>query len=57
MGDKAILQAMKTNEEDTNTAYERVVGHKQAWPDMRTVLERALEDERRHRSWMVATIE
>lgn len=26
MGDKAILQAMKTNEADTNTAYERAVG-------------------------------
>lgn len=26
MGDKAVLQAMKTNEDDTNTAYERALG-------------------------------
>jgi hypothetical protein len=30
MRDKAILQAMKTNEDDTNTAYERAVKHDDA---------------------------
>jgi uncharacterized protein (TIGR02284 family) len=57
MGDKAILQAMKTNEDDTNTAYERAVGHKDASGDLHATLQRALEDERRHRAWMVETIE
>lgn len=56
MGDKAILQAMKTNEDDTNTAYERAVEHKNADSQLRSVLARALDDERRHRSWMVETI-
>jgi uncharacterized protein (TIGR02284 family) len=56
MGDKAILQAMKTNEDDTNTAYERAVKHS-APDDVHLVLERALADERRHRDWMVETIE
>ena len=28
MGDEAILQAMRTNEADTNTAYERAVNFK-----------------------------
>ena len=26
IGDNAVLQAMKTNEDDTNTAYERALG-------------------------------
>jgi uncharacterized protein (TIGR02284 family) len=57
MGDKAILQAMKTNEDDTNTAYERAVKHDEASADMRDVLSRGLADERRHRDWMVKAIE
>jgi uncharacterized protein (TIGR02284 family) len=57
MGDKAILQAMKTNEDDTNTAYERAVKHDEASEDVRDVLSRGLTDERRHRDWMVETIE
>jgi uncharacterized protein (TIGR02284 family) len=56
MGDKAILQAMKTNEDDTNTAYERAVQHKDASATVHDTLERALGDERRHRQWMVETI-
>jgi uncharacterized protein (TIGR02284 family) len=57
MGDKAILQAMKTNEDDTNTAYERAVQHRDATPALHGTLERALSDERRHRDWMVETIQ
>src|SRR6185437_7765712 len=57
VGDKTILQAMKTNEDDTNTAYERAVNHGQATPQIRAALEDALGDERRHREWMVETIE
>ncbi|HZT18388.1 MAG TPA: ferritin-like domain-containing protein [Dongiaceae bacterium] len=57
IGDKAILQAMKTNEDDTNTAYERAVQHRQASASIRETLERGLSDERRHRDWMVTTIE
>jgi uncharacterized protein (TIGR02284 family) len=57
MGDKAILQAMKTNEDDTNTAYERAVKHDEASEDVRDALSRGLADERRHRDWMVETIE
>ena len=56
MGDKAILQAMKTNEDDTNTAYGRAVQHKQADADLLSALQQALGDERRHRDWMIATI-
>ncbi len=48
MGDEAILQAMRTNEADTNTAYERAVQFKGLQVNTREVLQRGLEDERRH---------
>jgi uncharacterized protein (TIGR02284 family) len=56
VGDKAILLAMKTNEDDTNTAYERATQN-DAPPEAHAVFERALEDERRHRDWIAATLD
>lgn len=56
MGDKAILMAMKTNEDDTNTAYERAVSHKGLTAEMRKVLSSNLSDERRHRTWIEQTL-
>jgi hypothetical protein len=38
-GDKQVLQAMKTNEDDTNTAYERAIKHEEAG-DLVTAFER-----------------
>jgi uncharacterized protein (TIGR02284 family) len=55
-GDKAILQAMRTNEADTNTAYERAVQFRDLAPDCRDALERGLEDERRHCEWILETL-
>jgi rubrerythrin len=52
MGDGAILTAMRTNEEDTVTAYERASRHAEAPPDARQIFERAHADELRHRDWM-----
>ncbi|MDB6090714.1 MAG: uncharacterized protein JWN85_3498 [Gammaproteobacteria bacterium] len=52
LGDKRILQAMKTNEEDTNTAYERAVEHADVDDDLRGVFAKNLADERRHRAWI-----
>ncbi|MBV9523227.1 MAG: ferritin-like domain-containing protein [Alphaproteobacteria bacterium] len=57
MGDEAILQAMRTNEDDTNTAYERAVGFRDTPATTREMLERAREDEQRHREWIVAAID
>lgn len=57
MGDGAILKAMKTNEDDTVTAYERAVGHPDALPKTRAFFEKALTDEQRHRAWMQQTAE
>lgn len=52
MGDTAILQAMRSNEEDTNTAYERAVKADEGTPAAATALRAGLEDERRHRAWI-----
>jgi uncharacterized protein (TIGR02284 family) len=55
-GDHAILLAMKTNEDDTNKAYERATGRSDLPIDVRDVLERNLQDERRHRAWIEARL-
>jgi uncharacterized protein (TIGR02284 family) len=55
MGDEAILKAMRTNEDDTNAAYERAFA--KCPPEACEVLSRGLDDEHRHREWIVATLE
>lgn len=55
MGDAAILKAMKTNEDDTVTAYERAAEHQDAIPRSKAFFETALADEQRHRAWMQET--
>ena len=53
MGDETILRAMRTNEDDTNTAYERATKFEYVTPEIRAVLERNLQDERRHCAWIL----
>lgn len=55
MGDKTILKAMKTNEDDTVTAYSRAVNHPDAVEKSRAFFAKALADEERHREWMDKT--
>lgn len=50
--DRAILVAMKTNEDDTNRAYERALRHENVPSDIVEVLSKNLADERRHRAWI-----
>jgi hypothetical protein len=52
VGDGAILSAMRSNEEDTVTAYERASRHEKATPEARAIFEKAHADELRHREWM-----
>jgi uncharacterized protein (TIGR02284 family) len=52
VGDKGILAAMRSNEDDTNEAYERALEREDVLPRARGLLERNLEDERRHRAWI-----
>lgn len=52
MGDRIVLAAMKDNEDDTNTAYERALLHPDLPASTREVLQRNLIDERAHRVWL-----
>jgi hypothetical protein len=56
VGDQAILRAMKSNENDTNTAYERAIGHGYLKPELRRIVQGNLADERRHRDWIEVTL-
>ena len=57
MGDGAILKAMKTNEDDTVTAYERAASNETTLPEAKAFFEQALHDEQRHRAWFEETAE
>ncbi|MBP0485058.1 DUF892 family protein [Sagittula salina] len=51
-GDDAVIGAMKTNEDDTVSAYENALSNAVIDATWRPVLEKGLADERRHRAWM-----
>jgi hypothetical protein len=51
-GDSGILKAMKSNEDETNEAYEQALARGDMTANRRDVLERNLADERRHRAWI-----
>ena len=55
--DRAVLLAMKSNESDTNLAYERAVRHPELTTEIRRLLEENLGDERRHKAWIEARLE
>lgn len=55
-GDKAILKAMKTNEEETTTKYQKAVDDDHS-REVQSVLEKGLADERRHKAWLEETLD
>ena len=56
VGDGAILAAMRTNEDDTVTAYDRAVTHPDCPEKIVSILKRGQRDEHRHRAWIVAAL-
>lgn len=56
IGDTGILSAMRSNEIDTNYAYERMNAREDCWEDVVDILKRGLEDERRHKNWIETTL-
>jgi rubrerythrin len=56
IGDNTILRAMKSNEIDTNAAYERMNDREDIWPDARDIIKRGLHDERIHKEWLDVTL-
>ncbi len=57
IGDSGILRAMKSNEIDTNTAYERIADRDDIWPDAEKLVQQGLTDEKKHKKWLEETIE
>jgi uncharacterized protein (TIGR02284 family) len=53
MGDRAILEAMKSNEDETNRRYEKATARTDLPAELMGVLQKNLSDERRHRAYMV----
>lgn len=56
-GDKGILQAMRSNEDETNQRYEKALTTENLPPRIFELLDRNLADERRHRAWIVQQLE
>lgn len=50
--DRAILSAMRLNEEVTNTAYDAALALEALEPTVLEILETNRSDERRHRAWI-----
>jgi hypothetical protein len=57
-GDQNILSAMLSNEEDTNTAYERINARigEAADKEIAKIIAGGLADERKHRDWIQSNI-
>lgn len=55
--DKGVLEAMKSNENQTNKLYEEALQKLEDEPEVAGVLLRNLEDERRHRLWLISTLD
>ena len=52
LGDRAILMALRSNEVDTNAAYERLTIHEHRWPDGQSIIDRDLMEEHKHKKWL-----
>lgn len=57
VGEKTILSAMHSNEEDTNTAYNTMNDRTDKWPDSVSIISKGLEDERRHKAWLESILD
>lgn len=53
LGDRSVLEAMKSNEMDINRGYERAIERPELPDHLRALLKKQLMDEERHRSWFV----
>lgn len=57
VGDRTILRAMRSNEEDTNTAYKRLNSYENIPSNIVDDLKEGLEDERRHAAWLESVLQ
>lgn len=57
VGDRAVLKAMQSNEEETTKTYKAAVEIRGFAPEVTKVIENNYADERRHLSWIRAKLE
>jgi Domain of unknown function (DUF2383) len=57
ISDEAVLRAMRSNEIDTNAAYDRLSDYDDIWPDAKVIVTKAFADEKRHKAWFDKTLE
>lgn len=57
INDRSVLQAMNTNEDDTNTAYNRMIHRDDLDEEISSILSNAYDDEKRHKKWIEDTLE
>ena len=56
-GDDMILRAMQSNEKDTKTAYERMNERKDMLAGAKEIIQRGLQDEKKHAEWLENTLQ
>ena len=57
VGDKTILKALRSNVDDTCTAYKKMNSHKAKWSDATDALTSGLEDAEKHKKWLDAILD
>jgi rubrerythrin len=57
ISDRSVLQAMNSNEDDTNTAYERMTNRDDLDEKIKSILSNAYDDEKKHKKWIEDTLE
>jgi rubrerythrin len=57
IGDAGILKAMRSNEEETNRAYEKINSYEDLPADLKKILQKGLADERKHKNWIEKELE
>lgn len=57
IGDKSVLNALYSAEEDTNTAYERLTNHKDKKQDASEMLNQFFDDEKKHKAWLESILD
>jgi uncharacterized protein (TIGR02284 family) len=55
-GDRAMIEAMRSNEGETSNVYEQAASQPGIPVDVLAVLERNLSDERKHQAWLGARL-
>ena len=56
VGDRTILRAIRSNEEDTTNYYERLNYRDDVWEEVRDILNRGLQEEMKHTDWLTHTL-